>query len=419
MSLGLSTEWSVLVLVALVGLLLGLLIARAVGYRQAVRKGSDLSRNYFRGLNYLLNEEPDKAIEVFIQALEVDEDTVELHLALGKLFRRSGELDRATRLHQNLIARPALSTGQRQTAIYELAHDYMSAGLYDRAEGLFEELTGHPEYRDQALSALVRVYELEKDWSAAIDASRSMGENEPRNRIRMLHYYCELAELGFVHEDMDSVTASLGKAQKLDPNSPRATMLKVQMLLSMGDWGQALDEWEHLVSNQAQYAAIIDDVFLQLDSMSEKQQRRVLVLIKKLVLELEDLPMAEKAIELCSSLDGQAAANRLLHEWSNHCTGPARVYALKKLVVLDGKSSAEYTALASFVLSADVALIDYLCSECGFEAKTMLWQCPNCNEWGSLMRQLSGDATAIEKPFANGEPSAGEKPLASEQSSAR
>jgi lipopolysaccharide biosynthesis regulator YciM len=138
MALDVSAEWSVLALVALAGLMLGLFIAWVAGRRQAARKDFDLSRNYFRGLNYLLNEEPDKAIEVFIQALEVDEDTVELHFALGKLFRRSGELDRATRLHQNLIARPALPPSQRQTAIYELAHDYMSAGLYDRAEGLFE-----------------------------------------------------------------------------------------------------------------------------------------------------------------------------------------------------------------------------------------------------------------------------------------
>jgi lipopolysaccharide biosynthesis regulator YciM len=397
MSLEVSAEWPVFVLVALAGLLLGLLIAWAVGRRQTARKGSNLSSNYFRGLNYLLNEEPDKAIEVFIQALEVDEDTVELHFALGKLFRRSGELDRATRLHQNLIARPALPPGQRQTAIYELAQDYMSAGLYDRAEGLFEELTGNPEYRERALSALVRVYELEKDWSAAIDASRSMGKTDRENKARMLHYYCELAELGFVHEDMDVVVASLDEAHKLDPTSPRATMLKVQMLLSTGDWGQALDQWEHLVSNQAQYAAIIDDVFLQLDSMSETQQRRVLVLIKKLVLDLEDLPMAEKAIELCTSLDGRAAANSLLHEWSINCIGPARVYALKRLVVADTETSAEYAALAGFALSSEVEATDYLCSECGFEAKAMLWQCPNCNEWGSLMRQFGNDVSAIDE----------------------
>jgi lipopolysaccharide biosynthesis regulator YciM len=398
MALDVSAEWSVLALVALAGLMLGLFIAWVAGRRQAARKDFDLSRNYFRGLNYLLNEEPDKAIEVFIQALEVDEDTVELHFALGKLFRRSGELDRATRLHQNLIARPALPPSQRQTAIYELAHDYMSAGLYDRAEGLFEELTGNSEYRERALLALVRVYELEKDWSAAITASRSMGESEQGNNIRMLHYYCELAELGFAQEDINVVATALDAAQKLDPKSPRATMLKVQMLLSMGKCGQALDQWEHLVYNQSQYVEIIDDVFLQLHSMSKTQQRRVLVLIKKIVLDLEDLPMAEKAIELCAGLNGQAAADSLLHVWSNNCSGPVRIYALKRLVEADGEASAEYAALANFALGSEIESTDYLCSECGFEAKAMLWQCPNCNQWGSLMRQFRNDIPPLKDP---------------------
>ena len=395
-----TAEWTVLLLVALSGLVVGLFIAWAVSQRQAARKGLDLSRNYFRGLNYLLNEEPDKAIEVFIQALEVDEDTIELHFALGKLFRRNGEIDRATRLHQNLIARPALPPVQRQTAVYELAHDYMSAGLYDRAEGLFEELTTARDYRERALSALVRVYELEKDWVAAIDVSRNLGETKRKNKARMLHYYCELAELGFADNDMDIVAASLDEAQQLDPNSPRVTMLKIRMLLDASDWGRAIDQWESLVSQQAQYAAIIEDIFLHLDQMTEPQRRNVLRLTIALAVTLEDLQMAQKAVDLCETLDGQSAVSKMLHDWSDNSVGPIRTFALKHLVMDSGETPARYIALSDFVRSAELDIPDYLCGECGFEAKAMLWQCPNCNEWGSLLWQLGNGRIQEGEPVS-------------------
>lgn len=154
-----------------------------------------LRSDYFRGINYLLNEQPDKAIEVFIKVLEVDEETVETHLALGNLYRRRGEVDRAIRIHQNLVARNTLSTQQRHEALLELGQDYLSAGLLDRAEALFSELSQTEGYRVQALRQLIDIYEQERDWDQAIASARQL-EKATGNQLGgvIAQYHCEQAE---------------------------------------------------------------------------------------------------------------------------------------------------------------------------------------------------------------------------------
>jgi len=156
----------------------------------------DLSSTYFRGLNYLLNEQPDKAIEVFLKLAEVDNDTVETHLALGNLFRRRGEVDRAIRIHQNLVARTTLSAEQRSYALLELGEDYMRAGLFDRAEDLFLEMVDMGVHMEPVLNHLVVIFEQEKDWDKAIDAARKLGPISGRDMAPVVaQYYCELAEV--------------------------------------------------------------------------------------------------------------------------------------------------------------------------------------------------------------------------------
>ena len=154
----------------------------------------ELSSDYFQGLNYLLNEQPDKAIEVFVRMLEVNSDTVETHLALGNLFRRRGEVDRAIHIHQNLIARPTLKPEQRTQALMELGQDYMRAGLLDRAESLFEELVQVDAHTAAALQQLLVIYQQEKDWDRAIQTARRLGVVSGRNMAPVIaQYYCELA----------------------------------------------------------------------------------------------------------------------------------------------------------------------------------------------------------------------------------
>ncbi|MGB0713705.1 MAG: tetratricopeptide repeat protein, partial [Gammaproteobacteria bacterium] len=187
-----SWIWFVLPLAMVVGWVIG----RRGGTTRPKGDEACFDTRYFQGLNYVLNEQPDKAIEVFIKMVEVDSDTVETHFALGSLFRRRGEVDRAIRLHQNLIARPNLDRGQRAQALLELGRDYMLAGLFDRAENLFRELVDARFHIRQAYENLVAIYEQEKDWDNAIKAARNLEGRVPRDmRPVIAQFHCEKADI--------------------------------------------------------------------------------------------------------------------------------------------------------------------------------------------------------------------------------
>ena len=148
-------------------------IAARIDIKHLLRESRALPLSYFRGLNFLLNEQPDKAIESFIEVVKVDPQTIDLHFALGNLFRRQGEIDRAIRMHQNLLDRPDLAADKRQLAVFELAQDFHRAGLLDRAEELFSKLDGSP-FEVQSLGFLLQIFEQEKDWQKAINVTRRM-----------------------------------------------------------------------------------------------------------------------------------------------------------------------------------------------------------------------------------------------------
>src|SRR5215210_1655972 len=181
---------------------LGWLAAR-IDIKQLVSESRALPMSYFKGLNFLLNEQPDKAIEAFIEVVKVDPQTVELHFALGNLFRRRGEVERAIRMHQNLADRTDLATEQRVTALYELAQDYLKAGLLDRAEEMFLKLQGSP-YEQTALKFLLEIYEQEKDWLKAIDISKKMDSVTGQSSQREIaHFFCEMAQSDMTHSRQD------------------------------------------------------------------------------------------------------------------------------------------------------------------------------------------------------------------------
>src|SRR3990172_7325925 len=196
---------------------------------------------YFKGLNFVLNEQPDKAIEVFIRMLEVDSETVETHLALGNLFRRRGEVDRAIRIHQNLIARPTLDRQQRTHALLELGQDYMRAGLLDRAETLFQELIDMNEHVEPALRYLIDIYQQEKDWDRAIPATQKLAAVTGKSRNAVIaHYYCELAEQARQHDDLERTRQLLKEALASDRACVRASLLLADMDMKIGDYGAAM-----------------------------------------------------------------------------------------------------------------------------------------------------------------------------------
>lgn len=242
------------------GLSLGFLAQKWRATQRLSRKSKQVSQEYFKGLNFLLNEQPDKAIEVFIKALEVDSETVELHLALGGLFRRKGQVDRATRIHQNLIARPNLTEDQRLQAIHELAQDYYKAGLLDRAENLYIELKESTAYRQQAIEGLCSIYQQEKDWQKAIDVMRLQKRSErAASASRIAHFWCELAQQFIDVGDYDEAGRCLRSALSENRSSARAVLLLGDMHFKQANYRKALKHWQSLAASNPTLARLVAD----------------------------------------------------------------------------------------------------------------------------------------------------------------
>ncbi|MBT8115411.1 MAG: tetratricopeptide repeat protein, partial [Arenicella sp.] len=256
--------------------LLGYLAHRWRTEQRISRRSRQVSEEYFKGLNFLLNEQPDKAIEVFIKALEVDSETVELHLALGGLFRRKGQVDRATRIHQNLIARPNLTEGQRLEAIHELAQDYNKAGLLDRAENLYLELKESLEYRQQAIEGLCAIYQQEKDWQKAIDVMRLHKRGtRSANASRIAHYWCELARQHIDNAEYDEAQRCLKSALSENRGSARAVLLLGDMYFKQAEYRKALKQWQSLaVSNPKLAGLVVDKSIVSYRRLSDQQGLR-------------------------------------------------------------------------------------------------------------------------------------------------
>ncbi len=217
---------------------------RVISRTRPVASDSILGPEYIKGLNYLLNEQQDKAIDVFIRMLEVNSDTVETHLALGNLFRKRGEVDRAIRIHQNLAARQNLLDEQRMDALLELGKDYMKAGLFDRAEGLFIELNDNSVHLSNVLPLLLDIYQQEKDWHNAVMIAEQMGfVGEQPARAVIAQFYCELAENARAADNIDGAITYLDKASEYDRQCARARLVRGYIAQEQGDYDTALKSY--------------------------------------------------------------------------------------------------------------------------------------------------------------------------------
>ena len=241
-----------------VWLLILLPVAAASGWVMAVRDKNSKSiatapaptkvpDSFYRGLNLLLNEQPDRALDVFLDAAEIDQDTAEMHIALGNLFRRRGEIERATQIHQNLIARPDLNPSLRALSLYELAQDYFKAGLFDRAEGLLQELRQVPEYNEQACRFLLQIYDQEKEWHSAIVVAEELAALSEQDFAEPLSQYCcELAELAISEGKAGKAEYYLDSALKYVAHCTRAIMISGRVSAARGNHRTAIKEWTRL-----------------------------------------------------------------------------------------------------------------------------------------------------------------------------
>ncbi len=366
--------------------LLGAIGSRWLYYRLGFGKQQTVNKEYFKGLNFLLNEEPDKAIEVFIKALEVDSETVELHLALGGLFRRKGQVDRATRIHQNLIARPSLTDDQRMQAIHELANDYYKAGWLDRAENLFSELKDSAAYRVLAIRGLVRIYEQEKEWQKAIDVLKLLKRSERSDVSKQVaHYYCELAELSIKIGDYQIARQHLRNARSENPTIARSLLLRGDLRSAEGDHAGARDLWLQLAAKHPNYAEQIVTRMIKGFAASGDVSE-----LKNYLLNQSAVPRSAEAFDLwqdsIQGLLGESSAIAHILGASEHDGMSASLanYLCDALGrnMLDDRRRTDL--LIKMLGRAKTKKIEYTCIGCGFDTKAMYWFCPNCGRWESF-----------------------------------
>src|SRR3954454_13726339 len=267
-------ELALLFLLLPVAAMSGWVLGRRGSERTSGARVSELSTNYFRGLNYLLNEQQDKAIEVFLKLAEINRDTVETHLALGNLFRRRGEVDRAIRVHQHLIARPNLNEDEKTVALLELGEDYMRAGLLDRAETLFSDLVAMDAHVPSALRHLIGIYQHEKDWDKAIDHARRLenisGESEGPV---VAQFYCELAEQARAAKNFEDAHRYLEHAFESQPECVRAYIVLGHVEAQQNNIEAAAQAFERVATLDVDYVPEVLPPLLDAYARLQQMQR--------------------------------------------------------------------------------------------------------------------------------------------------
>jgi lipopolysaccharide biosynthesis regulator YciM len=341
-----------------------------------------LNIDYLKGLNFLLNEQTDQALEHFLKMVRVDDKTIETHFALGSLFRRRGEVDRAIRIHQNIIARPDLAAEQRDQALFSLAKDYLRAGLLDRAENVFARLAQGSRYQVEALEQLCRIYELEHEWQKAIDAGQKLEVLSGRSlELEIAHYYCELAEQAIANKDYTAARAFVKKAQSGRPRTMRGALTRAGIARDTNDTKTALRLY-HRIIDESEY--LITEALPQLVDIYDREDST-----DKLERSLESLLAKHPEIKtdvaytaIVNQIDGVKVIDNCVEEYM--LNEPTLTDFIDMQTIDDANGQHRATALKK-VRSALSKLASttprYQCKECGFSSQQLLWQCPSCKDW--------------------------------------
>ena len=343
---------------------------------------------YLKGLNYLLNEQPDKALEVFIDLVDVDTETVETHLVLGNMFRRRGEVDRAIRIHQNLIARPTLEAVDKSTALLELAKDYLKAGLLDRAETLLNDVIEIGMQTEEAYPLLLGLYEQEKEWSMAIETTKKL---EKVQGIKMnhitAHYYCELGEAAHRADDGDENEAKklAKKALSYDKDCARASVLLGNIAMRQQNYKSAIKFYKAVAEQKPEY---LPEVFMDLrkafmgqgDSAGFKQFLKGIkdsnlsgITFSNLLNDLNEKDEDKQNILECL-LEKPELSLLEVNEFlkSKHHQ--------REIIDENGLSKIQ-ESVESLIKDRST----HQCKQCGFHGKLLYWQCPGCHSWGTVV----------------------------------
>jgi lipopolysaccharide biosynthesis regulator YciM len=382
-------------LLVLTAIVAGWLLGR--GSRAGAAEGSGQSyQPYYKGLNYLLNDHPDEELDGFIAALEVNSETLETHLAVGNLMRRKGEVERAIRIHQNLLARPNLPREHLHQAHLELARDYISAGLWDRAEGLLEDLLNEaPELRSTAKRYLMEIYQDEKEWAKAVDMAqqllpkrsllKSSAPQDSQITLSLAHYCCELAEQAISKNNYLSARAQLKQALRYDSSCVRASLLLADIEYRRGHFAIAIRYLRKVKEQDPVFIAETIPLLRQCHQQLEDEQG----FLQYLSDSFDRYPSATLLLTLAENIrasKGELAASEYLGAALKRRPS---LRGLAKMVELsiDGSSGRSKESLAILQLLMEQLMHNkpqYQCQHCGFSGKQLHWLCPGCKQWGQI-----------------------------------
>jgi lipopolysaccharide biosynthesis regulator YciM len=365
-----------------------------LGRRDRTKTSEIVGPNYYQGLNYLLNEEPDRAVTTFIENLEVNNDTLETHLALGGLLRRRGELDKAVVVHENILAHAKLSREDMQGVQLELARDYLLAGLLDRAEDLCVQLSQEPEtgkpdsIRRESLKITLEIYELEKEWSQAIEVAKllAVGGAVDHYEKAISHYYCELAEELLTSNKLSSARESVREAIGHDVNNPRTSLVRGRIDVEEGRYDHAIAALTRIRDQDPVYVPesleTLEDAY-RLDQRPQEELRQYLTSCLDLTPSISIVLMLAKSIR--DELGDEAVAKFI----ASHLKKNPTIRGLTQLIDLhidnaQGVAKENLAILRSFAEALVADKPAYRCNGCGFEGKRMRWHCPVCKDWATI-----------------------------------
>jgi len=357
-------------------------IAARIDIKHLLRESRALPLSYFRGLNFLLNEQPDKAIESFIEVVKVDPQTIDLHFALGNLFRRQGEIDRAIRMHQNLLDRPDLPADKRLTAVFELGQDFHRAGLLDRAEELFTKLDGTP-FEHQALGFLLQIYEQEKDWPKAIAATKRMEALAKRPYFKeVAHYHCELAQSATLRTEFDVARAELDKALREYKLCTRAALLLGDLEAQQGNDKAAIAAWQRIETQNPAYLGLVADRLADAYRRVGDIAQGIRVL-RSYEDQYPSLDLLNAVFDQVLSHEGPEAATQLIKDELSRNPTLLGLDKLLQAQLMDAPVERRHDLeLVKGLVGQHIKRLGmYRCENCGFRAKQYYWRCPGCGKW--------------------------------------
>ncbi len=383
----------------------GWFVARQSGPREE-QEVKELNPDYVRGLSHLVNNDTDQALEIFIGLIDADEGTIDLHLTLGSLFRRRGEVDRALRIHQNLVQRPRLKPVHRNQARFELAKDYLAAGVLDRAEEIFLELAHQGMFLSDCLSRLMRLYEREREWDKAIDMAEWLASAQGRDMGPVIaHYHCEKAEAAARQADDRGQAQQLRKALRADRHCVRALMVDAALALKAGQPGRALKRYRHIVRQHDAFIPEILEPWREAVVATQGEQGW----LQELERNRQEHPNAMLQVALirhsgdAGRLD-RDSRQRLLSGLREH---PSWV----GLQALLDQPWADLPEGLREVLHGMARSLEgpmqhaarYRCGQCGYSARSLNWQCPKCQQWNSIhpLDDISLEALETGVPAAS------------------